>query len=253
MVFFNYTNFNTTVGLQLNADAIQNGTQINLVDIYPITVDPMGMEIFSNNEAGTVWYTTDVNPFQNGSFNATFDIESGPQASDGFNFALHSNSAGINLLGGASSNAGLGVGFVSDLPPNFSVYIIGNQVYLYNNFIIRDDLTRRLIGPITMSASTLDGLRVWVDYDGCQNLIEVYETLLVPNAIKPSVPTLVFTYDIFGLLNTSGNPVYVGFTSATGNSGSTHSVLSCWSMQIPSVNCGCPQTFAPTQSPTMAV
>ncbi len=207
---FNYADFSSTAGLQLNGDASASGGILTVVSA-------------NMYRRGSVFRTTDVFV---GEFTTTFrfrfvDLIGG--GADGLTFTIQPTGPGE--LGG--SGGGLGYAGIS---PSVAV-----EFDIYYNFPLFDPSANHIgvntNGSVVSVATTnipagylLQDGQTWtatIDYAGGTLTTRLYRGSTL-------VTTLAHAVDIPALLGTSY--AYVGFTASTGGAAAAHQVLS-WSFQ----------------------
>jgi hypothetical protein len=206
---FNFGNFASTSGLQLNGNATQVGTALQLTPAVAY-------------QTGSTFNTTPIEINADTSFQTQFQfrLTGGSGGADGFAFVLQNSEAGANALGSGGGNFGLLSGpslgstqIPRSLAIEFDTY--RNSWDPNNNHIavLRDgDVTQALAttsaGLPDLNSGSL--LNAWVEYDGSTNRLEVF---LSPQTTRPNTATLSYTVDLAAVL---GSQAYVGFSGTTG-------------------------------------
>lgn len=252
---FAYADFSDTIGLQVNGAAA--ATNVAGRDVMRLT-PPQG------NSGGSVFNTQAIALTNDYGFSTrfTFNIGSngdtpwGPIGADGIAFVIQTVS---NNVGGAGGALGYG-GISPSVEVEFDTYSNGtdpgfNGDLRANNHIAimqNGDYTNHLAFANVASTLNLSGgqdITAFVDYNGLTNLMEVRWST---DGLRPGVAGLSYTIDLAGLFGT--NPVFVGFTGATGANWSAQDVVN-WTFN----DNYDPITTAPTEtvpagsSPTSAV
>lgn len=154
-----------------------------------------------------------------------FQITGGSGGADGIVFIIHSAPLGPQELGGF----GIDLGY-SPISPSIAVEFdtwLNGGLDPNDNHIgidINGDLTSPG-GTSTLVPDLNSGSPVyaWVDYNGANNLLEVF---VDSTSTKPSVPQLSYIVDIPLILGSSA--YYAGFSAGTGGLNNVHEIVS-WS------------------------
>lgn len=198
---FNYNNFATTDGLQLNGTATQSGTSLQLTPA-------------SLFQAGSAFYATPFLIDGNTSFNTRFQFQlsggDGEGGADGFTFAIQNSTTGASALGADGGGVGYtGIGrslaIEFDTSPNEGDPD-GNHISLLRDgatTAVRDGLT-----GITLNSGAT--LTAWIDYNGATNRLDVYVST---GTAKPATAVLSEVIDLAAVV---GDRAYFGFTGGTG-------------------------------------
>jgi hypothetical protein len=216
---FNYNDFSSTAGLQLNGSAASTGGVLR--------VTPSAY-----SQAGSMFSTNTVSLASNASFSTFFQFRfSSPFGSDGSGtgadglvFALQTNS---NTAGGAGGGIGF-AGINHSVGIEFDTWNNGAGDGYSSNHVgvdINGNVNSAALAAVTEADMNNGGTwNAWVDYDGASHQLEVR---LTQSLLRPTAALLSYTYDIASALGSTN--AYVGFTSGTGGAGANHDVLS-WTM-----------------------
>jgi Legume lectin domain len=206
---FNYPDFSSVTGLQLNGSAAQVG---NVLRLTPPT----------NWTAGSAFYNTAIDTSQ--SFHTHFQFwlhdGSSPPA-DGVSFIIQSDPRGPSAVQpGGAGYIGY-VGIVPSLAVEFDIFnnsfeSDGNHVAIikngdYNNNIALTDPPFTLFGTPT---------NAWIDYDAATKSLQVF---VANGSTKPSTPLLSYTTDL--AVDVGSAQAYVGMTGGTGGANATQDIL----------------------------
>ncbi len=213
---FLYTDFSSTAGLQLNADAHQAGNVLRLSNSASFS-------------SGSVFTSAQV------------DLRDGNSFSTHFQFRLHS-SAGIGdedgigadglvfivqPVGNNVGGAGFGIGYsgiAQSLGVEFDTYNNGASTADPSDNHVGIDLN----GNIASVQTRTEAIRfnneqvwnAWIDYDGLSDALEIRWSMV--NS-RPEESQLSRTVDLESVIGQS--TAYVGFTSATGSGFNDHDLL----------------------------
>ena len=224
---FNYPNFTSTAGLQLNGN-----TDTTLFGQLRLTDNSTGT---GANETSSVYYNTLVNVF--GGFTTTFqfrvsDVHApGPPnaGGEGLTFIIQKSPSGLTALGTGGGDLGYGgipnsvvIELDVALTPGYDA--IGNHISFHTldqNPNSANELTASKADyqpPVGFNNGGLHTIRIV--YDGAQGWDIYYDDLVTP--------VLGFNYALGKAINSS--TAYVGFTSSTGtgNDVETH-IIENWS------------------------
>ncbi len=217
---FDYPDFSTTAGLQLNGDAKQEG---NLLRLTPALF----------NEAGSAFATTPIDPLK--SWQTQFQISMHDHTccdvrpADGIAFVLQ----GAGLGGGSGLGGSLGYG---GLKPSVAVEFdifeenAGDPPSDHVAIMSEGDTTTHLAcanegGPSGGCGALLPfaiygaPINAWVEYDVATQHMKVF---LAQTAVKPATPLLDHPISLAAL----GAAPYAGLTAATGSHNAVQDVLS---------------------------
>ena len=216
---FDYPDFASIAGLQLNGDAKQEGNVLRLTPALP-------------NEAGSAFATTPIDPLK--SWQTQFQISMHDHTccdvrpADGIAFVLQ----GAGLSGGSGLGGSLGYG---GLKPSVAVEFdifenIGEPVGDHVAIAAEGEVLNHLAcanegGPSGGCGAALPfaifgaPLHAWVDYDVATQRMKVF---LAQTAEKPAAPLLDHQISLAPL----GAAPYAGFTAATGSHNAVQDVLS---------------------------
>lgn len=212
---FVYSDFTSTAGLQLNANAATVGPVLRLTP-----------SAFWN--AGSVFTTSEVLLGPSNSFSTYFRFRMTESVgigdgdgigADGIVFLVQTDS---NAVGGS----GVGIGYAGVNPSlaiefdtffNSGIDPSGNHVGVNTN------------GNLVSLASANEPTRfnngdiwnAWIDYDGSTDIVEVRWS---QSAVRPAAAQLTHVVDLDALLGQG--EAFVGFTSATGAAANNHDLLS---------------------------
>jgi len=216
---FDYPDFASTAGLQLNGDAKQEGSVLRLTPALP-------------NEAGSAFATTAIDAAK--SWQTQFQISMHDHSccdvrpADGIAFVLQ----GAGLSGGSGLGGSLGYG---GLKPSVAVEFdifenIGEPAGDHVAIAAEGDVLNHLAcanegGPSGGCGAALPfaiygaPVHAWVDYDVATQHLKVF---LAQAAVKPAAPLLDHQISLAPL----GAAPYAGFTAATGSHNAVQDVLS---------------------------
>jgi Legume lectin domain/Fibronectin type III domain len=218
---FNYPDFSSVAGLQLNGSAAQAG---NVLRLTPP----------ANFAAGSAFYTTPINTAQ--SFQTQFQLSlhdgSSPPA-DGITFSVQNSPGAASALGGNGGDLGYGgsysgTGISPSVAVEFDIYQNGgdlssnvpgqssNEVAIIEN---GDDVNHKVQQDSAFPLYGAGTVYAWVDYDASAQTLQVFVS---QDTNKPSQPIVSFGVN----LSTLGSTAYVGFTGGTGGSVATQDILS---------------------------
>ncbi len=216
-----YPDFSSVAGLQLNADAKQEGNLLRLTPALP-------------NKRGTVFSTTPLNPQE--SFENQFAISmhdstcclTPVQPADGMAFVVQS--AGLDAgegLGGSLGYSGIKPSVIVefDIFYNAGTDPLTDHIGIMKEGDGGNHLQCAVAGaapPCTSDLSfPLYGAPVygWVEYDAAAQHLKVWAN---QTPAKPAAPLLDYGISLASL----GGSAYVGFTAATGSHNAVQDVLS---------------------------
>lgn len=213
---FNFPNFASCAGLQLNGAAACTGSVLRVTPSVP-------------SASGSVFSTVPIALGSGASFSTFFTFRiSGSQngGADGFTFAVQPVASTVGGLGG-----GLGYsGITPSLAVEFDTWNNGAPSDTSDNHI-GIDLNGSITSVQTVDTAVLDDgtvFYVWIDYDGSTLTVR-----LSKSPVRPSSPTMSRALDLATILGTTS--AFVGFTSGTGFAYSNHDILT-WQFE---------NTFAP--------
>lgn len=206
------------LSLQGRAEILQTGAHAGFVQLTPA----------QTFVAGSAFYKEPVDIAQNRSFSAYFTMkmaDSGKGGADGIMFVLSSNPYVMGSNGGGIGYLGVrnSIAVEFDTFNNFSLYADpdGNHIAVNANGDLSKPLAVTPAGALQAKNIILDDgkLRhVWIEYDGDAKQLSIR---IADSDQRPGEPVLsINRMDLSGMLNQS--KVYLGFTSATGDSFSTH-------------------------------
>jgi Legume lectin domain len=217
---YDYPDFASTAGLQLNGDAKQEGNLLRLTPALP-------------SEAGSAFGTTPIDPLQ--SWQTQFQISMHDHTccdvrpADGIGFVLQ----GAGLGGGSGLGGSLGYGGVkpsvvvefdifeenSGDPPSDHVAIMSEGDTVKHLACANEGVPSGGCGTALPFGIFGAPVHAWVDYDvGTQHL----KVFLAQTAAKPAAPLLDHQISLAPL----GAAPYAGFTAATGAHNAVQDVLS---------------------------
>jgi hypothetical protein len=206
-----YTNFNSTVGLDLNSVSTSAGA-IVLAD--------------SGRDKGSVFTESKYNVA--GGFSAVFEFRisnpsgipdgTGVIGADGLTFVIHDAPQGSSALGGFGSGLGYS-GITKSVAVEFDTFKNDHDPNNSNHIGINTGGSVTSLATAAVSpAFDNDGKWiVWVDYDGTTLQVRANQT-----GVRPSEPILQQTLNVGTLVGTSA---YIGFTGSTGSAYGDHSLL----------------------------
>ena len=210
---FNYTDFSSVAGLNINGDAAQSGSVLRLV---PST----------DTQSGTAYYGTPLglgtgNTFSTAfEFNVTTDRSSALGPPDGFTFLLQS--VGPNAVGAG----GQGLGYAG-LSPSVAVVFRGRAPSFIGVITGGTDPADLPIPfdppgstPFAEGAFYEKNEFAFIDYSA--GILSVY---LSDTSTKPLAPVMTTAVDLSSAL---GPQSYVGFSAGNGGAFGTQDILS-WS------------------------
>lgn len=219
---FNFADFSSLVGLTLNGDAAQNGTDLRLVPAV-------------DSKKGSAWNNTQQ--FVHG-FDTTFQFRiSNPGGAgggaDGFAFLIQNSAAGTAALGGGGGNIGYMNGIENSLVIEFDTFDNGAGL---------DDVAADHIGVYRMTStsdvSTAANRQARVSISNIEDsAVHTARIVYVPGNLQvflDNVLEINAAVDIPTLLNlAAGGKAQAGFTAATGAGRGNHDILS-WSFDTTS-------------------
>jgi glucose/arabinose dehydrogenase len=214
---FNYGNFASVSGLQLNGNAAGVSNALRLTPAV-------------NNQRGSSFYTTPVAVNTGTSFSSQFQfrLSGGTNGADGLAFVIQGGAAtALGSGGGGVGYAGLG----NSLAIEFDTYQNAGDPNNNHISLLRNGSTTALANansPVDLNGGQL--VNVWVEYNGSSDRLDVY---LSNGAVKPTAATLSATVD---LAATVGSQAYVGFSAATGGLNNAHEVTSWKFSDVAPVN-----------------
>lgn len=207
-----YADFSSVAGLQINGNASQQGSKLNLT---PPTF----------NQSGTAFSTSTIALTADASFSTAFTFEILQRGglgggADGLTFTVQTQANNVGGIGGGIGYAGI----TPSVTVEFDTFDNGevgasNHVAIHQNGNPSSPLASTPeISPDFDNGSVW---HAWVDYNGSSKLLEVR---WADSASRPFAAGLSATVDLPSVL---GSPdVYVGFTSGTGSGYGEHNVLS---------------------------
>lgn len=217
---FNYADFSSTAGLQLNGEAATVNGALRVTSAQ-------------NYKGGSAFSTNTVSLADNASFSTYFQFrfsnaggmcQGSSCGADGLVFAIQTVSNNVGSVG-----QGIGYGGIQ--------HSIGIEFDTWNNgagdanngnhvgFDVNGNVNSVSLVPVTEGDMNNGGIwNAWVDYDGRSHQLEVR---LTQELTRPTAALLSYTRDI--ALDLGSTNAYVGFTSGTGGAYANHDVLS-WQM-----------------------
>ena len=205
---FNFPNFASCAGLQLNGNAACTGGVLR--------VTPAAF-----SQAGSAFSTTLIPLGPGAAFSTFFTFRisnSGFGGADGIVFAVQPVASTVGGLGGGIGFAGiptsLGVEFDTwnnGAPTDTSDSHVGIDL----NGSVQSVQTVDILPPLDNGAIWF----AWIDYNGA-----VLELRLSQTSSRPAAPTLSRAVNLASILGTTS--AFVGFTSGTGAAFSDHDILS---------------------------
>ena len=240
---FNYNDFSSTAGLQLNGSAAQSG---NLLRVTSAGGNQGGSFYRSATLPGDMSFNTNfaININSGGGTDCCGDLP----GADGMTFVVHN----APITTGTSTGGSLALnGVTPAVVVEFDTWHQGSFDAPQNTNVNGDHIAIDLAGvpginwsvAQTAPGATAPGLAdgntrfVWVDYNGASKQFDVFVNTV--NA-KPANPTVSKNVDLSQVLNSTS--VNVGFTGATGGAVENHDVLS-WNFN--SANASAPGSFKP--------
>lgn len=212
-LLFDYPDFSSVAGLQLNGTAEQSG---NLLSLTRPT----------DYQAGSAFDLTKVDLTRDFATSFEFNLSNGSSPpADGLTFAIQNAPQGTSALG--SVGGGLGVmGLASaawvefdtyynsgiDINANHIAVLSSNDNVENNSNAVDPGFPLHGDGPVY----------AWVSYDAASSSISVWAS---PSSTRPASPLLVAPLDLAQVVGASG---FVGFTAAVGASNSQQDVLGGW-------------------------
>ena len=206
---FNYSNFNSIAGLDLNGDTA------SVANTLQLTGNTTG-------QRGSAFYDQAISLDNDGSFQTEFGfrILGGTNGADGLTFTIQDSASGSGALGSGGSGLGYN-GITNAIAVEFDTYNYNNTEFSDNHVAIVTDVfgTELAVAdpPFDLNRGGSD-YRAWVDYDGTTDLMSVY---ISDGAVKPGSALIQATVDLETVV---GDQAFVGFTSANGGSSSRHRV-----------------------------
>jgi len=260
---FAYADFSDTTGLQVNGSAA--ATDVAGRDVMRLT-PPEG------NKGGSVFNTQAIALTNDYGFSTrfTFNIGSnsdtpwGPIGADGIAFVIQTVSNNVGGVGGAMGYGGITPSvevefdtYSNGTDPGFNPDLTAdNHIAIMQNGDSTNHLAYTNVFP-TLNLSGGQDITAFVDYNGDTNLMEVRWST---DGSRPGSAGLSYNIDLAGLFGT--NPVFVGFTGATGANWSAQDVVN-WTFNdnyepittapTETVPAGTPQTGAVPEPATWAM
>lgn len=205
-----YPDFSSTVGLQINGNAFQNGSKL--------TLTPANF-----NQGGSAFSTNTVSLAANASFSTVFnfDIQSrGGLAggADGLTFTMQTNSNTVGSTGGGIGYAGI----ANSVAVEFDTYDNGepggsNHVGIDVNGSMNSIVSSGFLSPDFDNGGYW---WAWADYDGVTQRLDVRWSQTSSRPLAPMLSALGL--DLPTILGSTN--VYVGFTSGTGSGYGQHNI-----------------------------
>ncbi|WP_430438324.1 DUF4347 domain-containing protein [Neorhodopirellula lusitana] len=209
-----YANFSNVTGLDLNGDARQTGSLLELTTT-------------GANLAGSAFYETPIDLTGDGSFRSSFSFQTtgGTTGADGWTFTIQNDPRGTAALGGTGSLLGY-EGITQSIAVEFDTYagagdINNNHVSILAGAV--DFNLRTAIPDFDLNSGS--PVYAWVDYNGTSNVLAVYVS---QTNSRPTEALLKTTVD---LQSQVGNTGYVGFTAATGGAQNSHRIRN-WELDL---------------------
>ena len=205
-----FDDFGDASQLKLNG----NATQVN--DTLRLTPD-------RKTQKGTAFFEQALAVTADTSFSTQFQFQvtGGTTGADGFTFMLQNDSRGLNALGGQGGGLGyrnvnqsLAIEFDTYFNPEFDPN--NNHISVLQNGDIRNSLAVAT-APFDLNNGGL--LNAWIDYDGQNDLLEVY---LADSLNKPNASLLSTEVDLTAVV---GDRAFLGFSAATGGRSNNHDIL----------------------------
>jgi hypothetical protein len=223
---FAYADFSDVTGLQVNGSAA--ATNIAGRDVMRLT-PPEG------DKGGSVFNTQAIALTNDYGFSTrfTFNIGSnsntpyGPIGADGIAFVIQTVS---NNVGGAGGAMGYG-GITPSVEVEFDTYSNGsdpdfngnltanNHIAIMQNGDYTNHLAYANVSP-TLDLSGGYDITAFIDYNGATDLMEVRWST---DGLRPASAGLSYTIDLASLFGV--DPVFVGFTAATGANWSAQDIV----------------------------
>lgn len=205
-----YSNFADINQLALNGDAIQTNEQLQLTTTQ-------------KRQQGSAFYQQALAIDADTSFSTQFQfqIAGGTTGADGFTFMLHNDLQETNALG--ALGGGLGYrGIDNSIAIEFDAYLNSQFETNDNHLALLQDGDNR--NPLVETDALFDlnngdVLTAWIDYDGSNDLLEVY---LADNLNKPNTSVLSYNIDLSEVV---GEQAFLGFSAATGGKVNSHNLL----------------------------
>ena len=214
---FNYSDFSSVSGLQLNGNTAQSG---NILRLTPS----------SANQSGSAFSTTQIALQNQASFSTAFSFQmsnvggigdADGTGADGIVFALQTVANNVGGAGGGIGYSGINhsLGVEFDTYNNGLVDNDGNHVALDFNGTLSDTA----LTHITDRLNNGSVWHAWVDYNGLTDDLQVR---LSEDSTRPTSATIDYTVP-GGLENILGqSSAYVGFTAGTGSGYEDQDILS---------------------------
>ena len=179
------------------------------------------------SQAGSAFVLSPFIVYANTSFSTYFQfvLNGGTGGADGFVFILQNDPSGIDALGGLGGSLGY-VGISNSLAVEFDTYQNGgdpnnNHIGVNINGNVSSLATSTVIPDINSGSS----LYAWIDYDGGENLLDIFVNT---TNTKPIMPDLSHSVDLPGLV---GSQAYIGFSAATGGLTNQH-LIENWTYSV---------------------
>ena len=213
-----FSDFSSTAGLTLNADAV--GNLNNGIDANPVLrlVPSAGSKRGSAFSSSTVEVSQFSTIFQFRITNAGGSFDGTDRGADGFVFVIQSVGAGT-----VGSGGGFGMGY-NGISPSVGIEwdTWNNTSWDPNSNHLGIDTNGSVVSLQTTAISPQfdDGnlWYGWIDYDGTTLEVRTNQT-----GVRPAAATMSRVMDITGILGT--NTAYVGFTAGTGAAFGDHDIV----------------------------
>jgi hypothetical protein len=222
-LLFNYSDFSSTAGLQLNGSA---------TTAFPCEC-PMALRLTPavQDQAGSAFYTTPVSTTS--SFHTQFQFyfhdstttayyQLGP--ADGMTFVLQSDPRATTALGDGGGSLGYGDNDPAAIKPSiavaFNTYFADGKPPL--SILTNGDAYTYPASDdpgFSFYSSDTSTRYAWIDYDASSHLLQVYVNT---TNTKPDTPAISYTYNIAANL---GSGAIIGFTGGTGEGDMDEDVL----------------------------
>ncbi len=226
LLSFNFPDFSTLAGLQLNGDAAQVGSVLRLA--------PTGL---GREGAGSAWYTTKQAVAQGFDTSFSFQISG---VADGFAFVVQNDSAAA--LGGTGGDLGFGNGFASGIPDSIAVEfdLIQNgddPLEPPDNHIsvqTRGTLPNSRFEQFSIGSTVVASPRF---NDGAvhQGKISYHDNTLSIYVDDLATPRLSVSVVLGSLLSLDTGQAFAGFTAGVGAESANHDILN-WSFTESSID-----------------
>jgi hypothetical protein len=209
-----YPDFSNVSGLQINADARQNGNKLTLTPAL-------------SGQHGSAFSLNRIMLAPNTSFSTVFSFEIlnrggiwGINGADGLTFTMQTVASNVGGGGGGIGYEGIGHSVMVE----FDTFDNGepggsNHVAINTNGVVSDRVATT--GFLTPDFDLGNTWYAWVDYNGATQSLDARW------ALANSRPALSMIHAILDLPTILGRPdVFVGFTSGTGAGWGEHNILS---------------------------